>query len=69
MHFRSLSLSVNETRSLSYTQADVEIPTIQSAADLYKKMFLQGDRKAMNSMIDRASEHTILLPQISVDYQ
>jgi hypothetical protein len=44
--FRSLSLSVNEARSLSYTQAGVEIPTIQNAASLYKKMFLQGDRQA-----------------------
>ena len=33
--FRSLSLGINDARSLSYTQAGVEIPTIQSAADLY----------------------------------
>ena len=51
--FRSLSLGINDSRSLSYTQAGVEIPTIQSAAELYKKMFLQGDRKAMEEQLVR----------------
>ena len=51
--FRSLSLGINDPRSLSYTQAGVEIPTIQNAADLYKKMFLQGDRKAMEEQLVR----------------
>ena len=51
--FRSLSLGINDARSLSYTQAGVEIPTIQSAAELYKKMFLQGDRKAMEKQLAR----------------
>ena len=51
--FRSLSLGINDARSLSYTQAGVEIPTIQSAATLYKKMFLQGDRKAMEAQLAR----------------
>ena len=51
--FRSLSLGINDPRSLSYTQAGVEIPTIQSAAELYKKMFLQGDRKAMEAQLVR----------------
>lgn len=51
--FRSLSLGINDARSLSYTQAGVEIPTIQSAAALYKKMFLQGDRKAMEAQLVR----------------
>ena len=51
--FRSLSLGINDARSLSYTQAGVEIPTIKSAADLYKKMFLQGDRNAMEAQLER----------------
>jgi hypothetical protein len=51
--FRSLSLGINDTRSLSYTQAGVEIPTIKSAAELYRKMFLQGDRKAMEAQLVR----------------
>ena len=51
--FRSLSLGINDARSLSYTQAGVEIPTIQSAAELYKKMFLQGDRKAIEAQLVR----------------
>lgn len=51
--FRSLSLGINDVRSLSYTQAGVEIPTIKSAADLYKKMFLQGDRDAMKAQLER----------------
>lgn len=51
--FRSLSLGINDARSLSYTQAGVEIPTIKSAADLYRKMFLQGDRNAMEAQLDR----------------
>jgi len=51
--FRSLSLSVNETRSLSYTQAGVEIPTIRSAASLYQKMFLQGDRREIEKQLAR----------------
>jgi hypothetical protein len=49
--FRSFSLSINDTRSLSYTQAGVEIPTIKSASELYKKMFLQGDEKAMQAQV------------------
>lgn len=51
--FRSLSLGINDTRSLSYTQAGVEIPTIKSAAELYKKMFLQGDQKAIEKQLVR----------------
>ena len=51
--FRSLSLGINDTRSLSYTQAGVEIPTIKSAAELYKKMFLQGDQKAIQQQLVR----------------
>lgn len=51
--FRSLSLGINDTRSLSYTQAGVEIPTIKSAAELYRKMFLQGDRKAIEAQLVR----------------
>jgi hypothetical protein len=51
--FRSLSLGINDARSLSYTQAGVEIPTIKSAAELYKKMFLQGDRKAIEAQLVR----------------
>jgi len=51
--FRSLSLGINDPRSLSYTQAGVEIPTIKSAAELYKKMFLQGDQKAMEAQLAR----------------
>ena len=51
--FRSLSLGINDARSLSYTQAGVEIPTIKSASELYRKMFLQGDRKAMEAQLRR----------------
>ena len=51
--FRSLSLGINDSRSLSYTQAGVEIPTIQNAAELYKKMFLQGDRTATEAQLAR----------------
>ncbi|MHC4995053.1 MAG: DUF1552 domain-containing protein [Planctomycetota bacterium] len=51
--FRSLSLSVNDTRSLSYTQAGVEIPSIKSATDLYKKMFLRGDRASIERELER----------------
>ena len=36
-------------------EAGVEIPTIKSAAELYKKMFLQGDQKAFYQKI---LEHT-----------
>ena len=59
--FRSLSLGINDVRSLSYTQAGVEIPTIKSAADLYKKMFLQGDRDAMEAQLDRLGERVVFL--------
>ena len=51
--FRSLSLSVNETRSLSYTQAGVEIPSVKSATDLYKQLFLQGDLEAIEAQLVR----------------
>ena len=59
--FRSLSLGINDARSLSYTQAGVEIPTIQSAAELYKKMFLQGDRKAMEAQLVRLRKKASIL--------
>lgn len=59
--FRSLSLAINDARSLSYTQAGVEIPTIRSAAEMYKKMFLQGDRKAMEAQLVRLREKGSIL--------
>jgi hypothetical protein len=59
--FRSLSLSINDPRSLSYTQAGVEIPTIQNASELYKKMFLQGDRKAMEEQLARLQRRGSIL--------
>ena len=59
--FRSLSLAINDVRSLSYTQAGVEIPTIRSAAEMYKKMFLQGDRKAMEAQLVRLREKGSIL--------
>lgn len=59
--FRSLALGINDSRSLSYTQAGVEIPTIQSAAELYKKMFLQGDRKAMEAQLIRLQKKRSIL--------
>ena len=59
--FRSLSLSINDSRSLSYTQAGVEIPTIKSASELYKKMFLQGDEKAMRAQVERLKRRGSIL--------
>jgi len=59
--FRSLSLSINDPRSLSYTQAGVEIPTIQSASELYKKMFLQGNKKAMEAQVARLQRRGSIL--------
>ena len=59
--FRSLSLSINDPRSLSYTQAGVEIPTIKSASELYKKMFLQGDQKAMQEQLERLKRRGSIL--------
>ena len=59
--FRSLSLSINDPRSLSYTQAGVEIPTIKSASELYKKMFLQGDQKAMREQVERLKRRGSIL--------
>ncbi|MEO0445465.1 MAG: DUF1552 domain-containing protein, partial [Verrucomicrobiota bacterium] len=55
------SLSVNETRSLSYTQAGVEIPTMQNAAQLYQKLFLQGDRHAINAQLARLKRKESIL--------
>ena len=59
--FRSFSLSINDSRSLSYTQAGVEIPTIKSASALYKKMFLQGDEKAMQAQVERLKRRGSIL--------
>ncbi len=59
--FRSLSLGINDVRSLSYTQAGVEIPTIKDAAELYKQMFLQGDRKAMEAQLARLQRKESIL--------
>jgi BMFP domain-containing protein YqiC len=59
--FRSLSLGINDVRSLSYTQAGVEIPTIKNAAELYKQMFLQGDRKAMEAQLARLQRKESIL--------
>ena len=59
--FGRFSLGINDARSLSYTQAGVEIPTIQSAAELYKKMFLQGDRKAMEAQLVRLQRKASIL--------
>ena len=59
--FRSLSLGINDPRSLSYTQAGVEIPTIKSASELYKMMFLQGDQKAMQEQVERLKRRGSIL--------
>jgi BMFP domain-containing protein YqiC len=59
--FRSLSLSINDPRSLSYTQAGVEIPTIKSASELYKKMFLQGNEKAVQAQLERLKRRGSIL--------
>ena len=59
--FRSLSLSINDPKSLSYTQAGVEIPTIKSASELYKKMFFQGDQKAMQEQVERLKRRGSIL--------
>ena len=59
--FRSFSLSINDSRSLSYTQAGVEIPTIKSASELYKKMFLQGDQKAIEAQVERLKRRGSIL--------
>ena len=59
--FRSLSLGINDVRSLSYTQAGVEIPTIKSATELYRKMFLQGDQKAMAEQVERLKRRGSIL--------
>ena len=59
--FRSLSLSINDPKSLSYTQAGVEIPTIKNASELYKKMFLQGDKKAMQAQVERLKRRGSIL--------
>ena len=59
--FRSLSLSINDSKSLSYTQAGVGIPTIKSASELYKKMFLQGDEKAVQAQVERLKRRGSIL--------
>ena len=59
--FRSFSLSINDSRSLSYTQAGVEIPTIKSASELYKNMFLQGDQKAIEAQVERLKRRGSIL--------
>ena len=59
--FRSFSLSINDSKSLSYTQAGVEIPTIKSASELYKKMFLQGDQKAIEAQVERLKRRGSIL--------
>lgn len=59
--FRSLSLGINDSKSLSYTQSGVEIPTIQSASELYKKMFIQGDRKAIEAQLNRLRKKKSIL--------
>jgi hypothetical protein len=59
--FRSFSLSINDPRSLSYTQAGVEIPTIKSASELYEKMFLQGDQRAMQAQVERLKRRGSIL--------
>ena len=58
---RSLSLSINDSKSLSFTQAGVEIPTIKSASALYKKMFLQGDEKAILAQVERLKRRGSIL--------
>ena len=64
--FVPLSLAVNEAKSLSFTQASVQIPTIRNAASLYKKMFLQGDQKEMESCIDSPGDTRTALFRIDV---
>src|SRR5689334_258207 len=49
--FPSLTLAVNGTRSLSWTGSGVAIPPEQSAASVFRQLFLQGTREEMDDRI------------------
>ena len=63
--FRSLPLSVNLQKSLSFTQAGVEIPAIESASALFRKMFLQGDPEKVEQEVTRLRRRGSVLDVVS----
>ena len=63
--FRALPLAVNHPKSLSFTQSGVEIPAIESASDLFRKMFLQGDSETVEREVTRLRHRGSVLDAVS----
>ena len=63
--FRSLPLAVNLPKSLSFTQAGVEIPAIESASALFRKMFLQGDPEKVEEEVARLRRRGSVLDAVA----
>jgi hypothetical protein len=66
--FPSLTLGVNcrgAMRSLSWTGAGVLIPTEESPAAIFKKLFIQGSTKEVNAQIDRLQTGRSILDAVA----
>ena len=63
--FPALPLAVNQPKSLSFTQSGVEIPAIESASALFRKMFLQGDRETVEREVTRLRHRGSVLDAVS----
>lgn len=63
--FRALPLAVNHPKSLSFTQSGVEIPAIESASALFRKMFLQGDSETVEREVTRLRHRGSVLDAVS----
>ena len=67
--FSSLNLGVNigekANRSLSWTRDGVLLPTEESAAALFTKMFLQGDAAAVQRQLERIKQRGSILDTLN----
>ncbi len=62
--FPSLSLSIGTKRSLSYTQAGVQIPGEESPSRLFRKLFVQGSRLEVEAQVAKLRQGRSIIDSV-----
>jgi hypothetical protein len=67
--FRSLTLGLGESTSLSWTRSGAMIPTIRSPLELYKKLFVEPTPEAAATAVRRLRADRSLLDDLHAEYR
>ena len=62
--FPSLALSVGTPQSLSYTQSGVQIPGEDSPSQLYRRLFVQGSKQAVEAQVNKLRSGRSILDSV-----